>query len=167
MKTVYLGLGSNLGDRRETLRAAVEKLREDPAVRVGRISSVYATKPVGVAEQPDFLNLVVEIATTHSPLELLAVTQRIEHALGRVRQERWGARTIDLDVLWYEGTRSEDATLTLPHPRAKERSFVLTPWAEIAPELKLDGETVSARAQQVGAGGVVRVSAWERDSGAP
>lgn len=163
MKTAYLGLGSNLGDRLGTLRKAVEQLHKDPAIRLGKISSVYATKPVGVVDQPDFLNLVMEIETAHTPAELLTATQRIEHALGRVRQERWGARTIDLDLLWFEGVRSDDARLTLPHPRAKERSFVLIPWAEIAPQLKLEGESLATLANRVGAEGMQKVGAWSHD----
>jgi 2-amino-4-hydroxy-6-hydroxymethyldihydropteridine diphosphokinase len=160
VKTAYLGLGSNLGDRLGTLRAAIERLRADPAIRVGRISSVYETAPVGVVTQPHFLNLVVELATAHAPRALLAATSAIETALGRERRERWGPRTLDIDVLWYDGAHSEDPVLTLPHPRMSERSFVLTPLAELAPDLELAGERVAVLAARLDQTGIVRRGPW-------
>jgi 2-amino-4-hydroxy-6-hydroxymethyldihydropteridine diphosphokinase len=160
VKTAYLGLGSNLGDRLGTLRAALERLRADPAIRLAGISSVYETAPVGVVTQPHFLNLVVELATTRLPRALLATTASIETALGRERRERWGPRTLDIDVLWYDGVRSDDPVLTLPHPRMHERSFVLTPLAELAPDLELGGERIAVLAARLDQSGLVRRGAW-------
>jgi len=149
-KRVYLGLGSNLGDRLTYLRQAVAALEAEPGIEVRRRSSVYETAPVGYAEQPDFLNAVVEIATSLSPRALLQVTQRIEQNLGRKRGgSRWGPRCIDLDLLLYEGVTVQEADLTLPHPRLTERAFVLVPLAEIAPDLPLpDGRTAQQAAKE-------------------
>lgn len=146
--TAYLSLGSNLGNRDRNLAEAVRRLGTTPGVEVRRVSSVYETAPVGGPPQGDFLNLVVELATTLSPRELLAACQAIEADLGRERTVRWGPRTIDLDVLIYEGVTSADPELTLPHPRMLERQFVLRPLAEIAPDLVLpDGRTAAQAAQ--------------------
>jgi 2-amino-4-hydroxy-6-hydroxymethyldihydropteridine diphosphokinase len=142
VNTAYLGLGSNLGNRRQHLAEAVRRLHVGPALQVVKVSSVYESSPVGVTGQPDFLNLVVQVATAHAPHELLAECLRIEADLGRVRHERWGPRTIDIDLLLYGDARIDDERLTVPHPRMRERIFVLAPLAEIAPGLKLDGKTV-------------------------
>jgi 2-amino-4-hydroxy-6-hydroxymethyldihydropteridine diphosphokinase len=127
---VVLALGSNLDDRLALLQSAVDRLATTPGVSVRAVSSVYETDPVG-PEQPDYLNAVVVVDTSLSPAELLAVTQGIETALGRVRAERWGARTIDVDVIDYAGVVSDDPALTLPHPRALERAFVVVPWSDV------------------------------------
>lgn len=160
MKHAYLGLGSNLGDRRWQLAEAVRRLAADPAIAIVRGSSVYETKPVGVTAQPDFLNLVVEIATGHPPPALLAACLGIEAGLGRERRERWGPRTIDIDVLAYEACVSHDDRLTLPHPRMHERGFVLVPLAEIAPDLLVGAESVARLAARVGAEGLRRAAPW-------
>jgi 2-amino-4-hydroxy-6-hydroxymethyldihydropteridine diphosphokinase len=154
VNTAYLGLGSNLGDRRQHLAEAVRRLHAGPALQVVRVSSVYESSPVGVAAQPDFLNLVVQVATTHAPQELLAECLRIETDLGRERRERWGPRTIDIDLLLYGDVRIDDESLTVPHPRMRERSFVLTPLAEIAPGIKLDGKTLNELAVALGEAGL-------------
>lgn len=159
MKTAFLGLGSNLGDRRGHLLQALRGLAADPAIRVVCGSSVYESKPVGVIEQPDFLNMVVEIGTTHPPLSLLAACLDLEARLGRERRERWGPRVIDLDVLTYGRLPWNDDRLVLPHPRMHERSFVLMPLAEIAPELLVNGMNVRDLAARVGAEGVRRAAA--------
>lgn len=151
--TAYLALGGNLGDRRHYLSAAVLALNSEAGLRVEKLSSVYETAPVGVVDQPDFYNLVVEVATTLSAHELLTCCLAIEKRLGRVRAERWGPRPIDLDVLWYDGASLHEPNLTLPHPRMKERAFVLVPLAEIAPTLLLEGmpaEKLAARLDQSG-----------------
>ncbi|MFT3868123.1 MAG: 2-amino-4-hydroxy-6-hydroxymethyldihydropteridine diphosphokinase [Nibricoccus sp.] len=153
----YLALGGNLGDRREYLSAAVRALNSEPGLRVEKISSVYETAPVGVVDQPNFYNLVIEIATTLTPHELLAHCLAIEKKLGRVRAERWGPRTIDLDVLWYENVALEDSSLTLPHPRMKERAFVLVPLAEIAPALLLEGMSVEQLATRLDQSGLIKL----------
>jgi 2-amino-4-hydroxy-6-hydroxymethyldihydropteridine diphosphokinase len=154
VNTAYLGLGSNLGDRRQHLAAAVRRLHAGPALRVVNVSPVYESSPVGVTAQPDFLNLVVQVETAHAPHELLTECLRIEAGLGRVRHERWGPRTIDIDLLLYGEVRLNDDCLTVPHPRMRERSFVLVPLAEIAPELRLAGEPIGALAAALGRDGL-------------
>lgn len=131
MTRVVLALGSNLGDRLAMLQAAVDRLAESPGVSVLAVSSVYETEPVGGPAQPDYLNAVAVVDTTLTPVELLAATQGIEAGLGRIRSERWGPRPIDIDIVDYAGVVSEDPTLTLPHPRAFERGFVIVPWSEV------------------------------------
>lgn len=154
VKTAYLGLGSNLGDRRARLAGAMQRLERTAGLRIVAVSSVYETTPVGVTGQPDYLNLAAAIATSLAPTELLAECQRIESALGRVRLERWAPRTIDLDLLWYEDFVSAIPELTVPHPRMLERGFVMVPLAEIAPNLILAGETMLARAARIDRSGV-------------
>jgi 2-amino-4-hydroxy-6-hydroxymethyldihydropteridine diphosphokinase len=158
MKTAFLGLGSNLGDRRGHLIEALRGLAADPAITVVRRSSVYESKPVGVIEQPDFLNMVVEIGTTHPPLSLLVACLDLEARLGRERREHWGPRIIDLDVLTYDQLLWNVDRLVLPHPRMHERSFVLTPLAEIAPELLVKGVSVRMLAARVGTDGLGRAT---------
>jgi len=133
----YLGLGSNLGDRAELLRAALERLAAVPGVRVCRTSSLYETAPWGVAEQGPFLNMVAEVETDLAPPDLLRHAQAIEAALGRVRGERWGPRVMDVDLLLCGEVRFSTPELTLPHPLLEQRQFVLVPLAELAPELRL------------------------------
>ncbi len=138
----YLGLGSNLGDKRGHLSAALAALGGVPGTEVRRVARSYRTAPLGPANQDWYLNTVAEIATRLTPQELLTHSQRIEEALGRVRRERWGPRAIDLDLLWFEGLPLRTESLTLPHPGAHQRSFVLVPWCELAPGLQLHGETL-------------------------
>lgn len=127
----FLGLGSNLGDRRRFLRDAIETL----GAQVQQVSPVYETDPVGGPDQDRYLNVVVELATDLTPRELLAVCHRLEAGAGRVRQERWGPRTLDVDILLIDGVTVDDPDLEIPHPRWRERRFVLQPLAEIAPDL--------------------------------
>jgi 2-amino-4-hydroxy-6-hydroxymethyldihydropteridine diphosphokinase len=130
----FLGLGSNLGDRVRYLREAVDSLASlDEVVAV---SPVYATDPVGgPAGQGPYLNLVVELDSARSARDLLAVCHRLEAAAGRTREVRWGARTLDVDVLWLEGVAVDEPDLVVPHPRMAERRFVLAPLADVAPDL--------------------------------
>ena len=145
--TCYLSLGSNLGARAENLLTALRRLGSLAGVRIERLSSLYDTTPVGVTEQPRFLNMVAELRVQLPARELLAACQRIERELGRDRQQRWGPRTLDLDLLLYGKARSDDPQLVLPHPRMTERQFVLVPLTEIAPDLVLpDGRTVAEAA---------------------
>lgn len=134
----YLNLGANLGDARETLVQAVEALDRHPDITVEARSSFYRTAPWGGVEQNDFLNLGLIVATTLPALELLSVAQGIEVACGRTRELRWGPRTLDIDLIRYGSDTAELVTetnrLTLPHPRAHERAFVLAPWAELVGE---------------------------------
>ena len=138
-----LSLGSNLGDRAATLAAAVDDIAALEGVRVERVSGIVETaaiKPHGVDEAaPTYLNLVAEIATTLEPEVLLAALNRIELAHGRVREERWGDRTLDIDIVTMGGLRLQTDALTLPHPRAAERAFVLVPWLELDSEAQLPG----------------------------
>lgn len=136
----YLGVGTNLGDRMGNIREALRKLRDLPTIRLGRVSSVYETAPVGLTDQPDFLNLIVSVRTGLAPPALLGALLNIENQMGRVRTERWGPRVIDLDLLLYGGERVSLPELTVPHPRLRERAFVLVPLAEIAPEMTLPGD---------------------------
>ncbi len=130
--TVFISLGSNLGDRRENLRAAVAAL--PPAVRVTAQSPVYQTAPWGYADQPDFLNQVVEGETELSPRELLVHLKSLESRLGREKTFRYGPRQIDLDILFYADFIVEESDLQIPHPRLHERAFVLVPLADLAPD---------------------------------
>jgi quinolinate synthase len=140
---VYLGLGSNLGDREALLEEARSRLAGLRGTRLTSSSRVYVTVPVGGPEQGDFLNQVVELRTTLSPRELLQACQAIEADLGRERRERWGPRSIDVDILWYHGLPVSEEDLQVPHPRLEERRFVLEPLAELAPDLVLSsGSTV-------------------------
>jgi 2-amino-4-hydroxy-6-hydroxymethyldihydropteridine diphosphokinase len=138
----YIGLGANLGDREENLRAALERLRVLGPIRV---SSFRETEPVGVTDQPPFLNAVAELETDLAPRELLARLLEIERELGRERaaETRWGPRPIDLDLLVYEHETVEEPGLTVPHPRLAERRFALEPLHELAPDLALpDGRRI-------------------------
>jgi 2-amino-4-hydroxy-6-hydroxymethyldihydropteridine diphosphokinase len=133
--TAYVGLGSNLEDRQNHLDRAIQALQDEANVEVTQISSYYETEPIGgPPDQPDFLNAVIELQTDLSPEELLEVLQGIEQDLGRVRRERHGPRTIDLDLLLYGNVVQDRPELTIPHPRMHERGFVLEPLAEIAPD---------------------------------
>ncbi|GIU88916.1 MAG: 2-amino-4-hydroxy-6-hydroxymethyldihydropteridine diphosphokinase [Acidimicrobiia bacterium] len=135
MTRAYLGLGSNLGDRLAHLQEALDRIASNDAVTVVAVSAVYETAPVGGPPQDDYLNAVVAIDTALEPYELLDLAQDCERAAHRVRAERWGPRTLDVDVLCYEGVRLDDERLTLPHPRMHERGFVLAPLRDVAPEL--------------------------------
>ena len=142
MPVVYLGLGSNEGDRLANLRGAAQRLHAE--VTFISFSSVYETEPVGFADQPWFLNAVLEGYTELSPAELLRLALDIEEALGRERSIPNGPRTIDIDILLYGDERIESPALTIPHPRLTERGFTLCPLTEIAPlvEHPLSGETM-------------------------
>jgi 2-amino-4-hydroxy-6-hydroxymethyldihydropteridine diphosphokinase len=131
----YLALGSNLGDRLAHLQLAVDGVAGTEGVDLVAVSHVYETAPVGGPPQPAYLNAVVAIDTGLDPHALLALAQRIEHDAQRVRAERWGPRTLDVDVLLYDDVRLTDPDLTLPHPRMWERGFVLAPLRDVAPTL--------------------------------
>lgn len=135
MKIVYLGLGSNLGDREAMLRAAVRGL-ESPRLRIRRVSPVYETEPVDVSGQHWFLNQVAEAETDLFPLQLLHRTAKIEAQLGRRRLAPMGPRTIDIDILLYGNSIVTTPALEIPHPRFRARRFVLAPLADLAPELR-------------------------------
>jgi 2-amino-4-hydroxy-6-hydroxymethyldihydropteridine diphosphokinase len=135
---VVLSLGSNLDDRLAHLQRGVSLLAEG-GLQVTAVSSVYETAPVGGPDQDAFLNVVVVALTDQSPDEVLSLAQRTESAEGRVRHERWGPRTLDIDIVTFGQTHRDDASLTLPHPRADERAFVLVPWLEVDPDATIPG----------------------------
>ena len=135
MKTVYLGLGSNVGARERHLREAIERLNA-AGIRVLRVSPVYETEPLDYTDQRWFLNLVVEAETALFPMQLLSRTAKIERELGRVRTVAKGPRTIDIDILLYGNVRVKAAKLEIPHPRMAERRFVLAPLADLAAALR-------------------------------
>lgn len=139
----WLGIGSNVGDMAALLDRAVAALGAVPGIRVVARSADYRTPPWGKTDQPWFLNGAVGIETDLDPHALLDACLSIERELGRVREERWGPRLIDIDVLAYEGASVEDERLVLPHRYVRERAFVLVPLAEIAPDLVIGGERVS------------------------
>lgn len=137
MKTfrVFLGLGSNLGERGKNLASALAELKRLSGTTVVWASSVYESEPYGRKDQPHFLNAAVELETTLAPAELLARLKELERRLGRTDQERWAPRIIDLDILVYDGLVVEDENVTVPHPELTKRRFVLVPLREIAPDL--------------------------------
>lgn len=134
MAKVFLGLGSNLGDREKNIKEALKRLRESGIAREIKISSFYETEPEGVKNQPFFLNAVLEMETFLSPRNLLDALQVLERQLGRKKGRKWGPRIIDLDILFYGNLVMKEKDLEIPHPLLAERSFVLTPLAELAPE---------------------------------
>jgi 2-amino-4-hydroxy-6-hydroxymethyldihydropteridine diphosphokinase len=135
----YVGLGANLGDRESTIRRAVALLGEAPGVDVVAVSTLRETEPWGPVEQPAYLNGAVELETELEPRALLGVLLDVERRLGRVRAERWGPRTIDLDLLLHGDTVLDEPGLTLPHPHLHERRFALEPLAELAPDAVVQG----------------------------
>ena len=136
MHRVFLALGSNIGDRAAHLQGAVDALSAHAQVEVVGVSRVYETDPVGGPVQDDFLNAVVEIRTSLDPEVVLELAFELERSAERVRVERWGPRTLDVDVLLYDDLTRSDERLTLPHPRMFERHFVLAPLADLAPEYR-------------------------------
>jgi dihydroneopterin aldolase/2-amino-4-hydroxy-6-hydroxymethyldihydropteridine diphosphokinase len=131
--TAYVAVGSNIGDKHKNVRDAVEMLNASSECRVTKVSSMYETKPVGYLDQEDFLNGAIEVKTLLTPDELMDVLFETENALGRERVIRWGPRTIDLDIIFYDDLISYDEKVILPHPRMEERLFVLKPLRDIAP----------------------------------
>jgi 2-amino-4-hydroxy-6-hydroxymethyldihydropteridine diphosphokinase len=144
LKTVYIALGSNLGDRAENLRDARERI-EASGVRIQRCSHIYETEPRDLLDQPWFVNQVIQADTTLFPRQLLARLLRIEREMGRQRTVRSGARTIDLDILLFANSVVHAPGLEIPHPRMGERRFVLEPLAELAPDLRLPHERRTVR----------------------
>jgi 2-amino-4-hydroxy-6-hydroxymethyldihydropteridine diphosphokinase len=136
----YVGLGANLGPREATILRAVDLLAAQPGIEVLELSSFSETEPIGVTDQPAFVNGAVSLETLLSPRELLDALLRVERELGRVRSgERWGPRTIDLDLLLYGDEVVDEPGLTVPHPRLHERRFALEPLAELEPGLEIPG----------------------------
>jgi len=158
----FLGLGSNQGDRAVVLKDALERLETSGRVRVTKRSSLYETAPVGVTDQPQFLNLVVEVRTVLQPRQLLDLALAVERDLGRIRTRRWGPRTVDIDILLFDRMQIQTPDLTIPHPELTRRRFVLEPLLEIAPDAalpdgrRLDGFLGAVHDQDVRRVGAVR-----------
>lgn len=140
MSRIYIGIGTNLGDKEDNLKQAMVLLSDK--VLISKVSSLYETEPVGYKDQPWFLNLVLEGETSLDPSELLDFTQGIEKQMKRIKTIVNGPRIIDVDILWYEQKQIETERLTIPHPRMLERAFVMVPLFEIAPDLILLGKTI-------------------------
>lgn len=158
--TAFLGLGANLGNREAALLGALRTLDALPTINVIAVSSLYETAPVGVTDQPQFLNGVARIETALTPEDLLQTVLHLENKMGRVRTQRWGPRVIDIDVLAYGDWEINSPTLTVPHPRLRERAFALVPLAEIAPDWVLPGESepVKNRAEELRQNGNILTS---------
>ncbi|MFF2549181.1 2-amino-4-hydroxy-6-hydroxymethyldihydropteridine diphosphokinase [Kitasatospora sp. NPDC058063] len=139
-RCAVVALGSNLGNRLDTLQGAVDALADTPGLSIKAVSAVYETEAVGgPEEQPNYYNAVVVLRTSLPPRDLLERGNAIEDAFGRVRTVHWGPRTLDVDILAYEGVLSDDPQLLLPHPRSHERAFVLAPWLDAQPEAEVPG----------------------------
>ncbi len=139
LNTAYIGLGSNLGDKKSNIKKALGLLDASPGVWMKRVASLYRTAPLGYIEQDWFLNTVAEVDTILQPHGLLALLLETEERLGRVRTVRWGPRTVDLDLLIFGKKEIESLDLVVPHPRMAGRAFVMVPLAELVPELKIPG----------------------------
>jgi 2-amino-4-hydroxy-6-hydroxymethyldihydropteridine diphosphokinase len=155
---IGLGLGANLGDAAASLRRALALLRE-AGLKVEAVSSLYATAPWGVTDQPDFVNACALARTDLAPLALLDLFKATEQAMGRRETRRWGPRVIDIDLLFYGDLVWRDERLTLPHPGLLERAFVLLPLAEIAPDLTIAGARLGEAAKSADVSGVRRIGA--------
>lgn len=156
MSLAYIGLGSNLSDPQAQILSALTQIKQLEYCEVTSVSSLYFSRPMGPQDQPDYMNAVVAIETTLSPLALLEQLQRIENEAGRVRKEQqWGARVLDLDMLLFDQQLINTERLTVPHYGLKVREFVLLPLAEIAPNLQLpDGDSIQDLAQNIAPNGL-------------
>ncbi len=160
MFTTYIGIGSNLSNPIKQVQQAILALNNLEKTRFVVASSIYASKPMGPQDQPDYVNAVAQLHTSLSPLDLLAALQTIENKAGRIRkEERWGARILDLDILIYADKVIHNEYLTVPHYGIKDREFVLLPLAEIAPELQLPtGELISKLAEKINNNGLKKIT---------
>lgn len=159
MTLVYLGLGSNLGDRAENLRRATKAIHTLADTSVLRLSHVYESEPIGVADQPRFLNAVAEVETSMGPRDFLGALKRIEYDLGRSPSaERWGPRVIDIDIVLWGSAQIDVPGLRVPHPEFRKRAFVLAPLCELAPDAvdPETGRTIRELSQRPGLEGATR-----------
>lgn len=157
----YIALGSNMGDREQLLLTAIGMIDEHPNIDVIKVSGMYETDPVGYTDQPPFLNMTLALRTTLSPLLLLRQLLDFEQKLGRVRQIRWGPRTIDLDLLLYDNVRMDQEELTLPHPRMMERAFVLVPLHDVLDQSHHLQAEVSAASKAALLDGKEGITLWK------
>ncbi|HLS36137.1 MAG TPA: 2-amino-4-hydroxy-6-hydroxymethyldihydropteridine diphosphokinase [Bacillota bacterium] len=163
MKRSFIAMGTNIEPRKKYIDDAITRLRDHGQIEVKQISPIYETEPVGYLEQADFLNLVIEVQTNLAPKALLEACQEIESALGRERTFKNGPRTIDLDILTYEDEVVDKEHLTIPHPRMKDRAFVLVPFAKIARDLNISlyGKTVSDLLENLPENDLTEVRRWK------
>lgn len=154
---VYLSLGGNLGDPQHSMAEALGLLDADSGIEVVAVSSLYRTPPWGKLDQPDFLNAAAKVTTSHDPRTLLGICLEVERALKRVREERWGPRLIDIDILTFGEEIIRETGLEVPHPRMLERAFVLVPLAELAPDAVIGGRQVSERLAAIDATGIEKL----------
>lgn len=157
MKTVVIALGANLDKPLQQIQAALKKITDDKKIVIQKTSSFYRTKPVGYVNQPDFINAVFIGETKLSPMELLDYLHEIENLFGRVRTFTNAPRTLDLDVIDYHGIVQQTPELTLPHPRAVERAFVMVPMAEITPHCMIHGKTSQEWADSLNQDGIIKI----------
>lgn len=155
---VFLSLGGNLGDPQKSMAAALGALDAHAHVRVSGVSSLYRTPPWGKLDQPDFLNAAAELSTSLRPQQLLELCLETERKLKRVREERWGPRLIDIDILTFGDRIIQETGLEVPHPRMLDRAFVLAPLAELAPGLDIDGQPIEERLARVDTAGIERLA---------
>jgi 2-amino-4-hydroxy-6-hydroxymethyldihydropteridine diphosphokinase len=154
-RPAYVAIGSNLSQPRDQVLAAMERLRALPSTRLESRSHLYRTRPMGPRDQPDFVNAAAGLLTRLGARELLEAMLEIERQMGRERQERWGPRLIDLDLIWMAGTPRQEPGLSLPHPGVSSRNFVLYPLEDIAPTLDIPGHgRVDELKRRVGAAGI-------------
>ncbi len=163
LASAIIALGGNVGDVRATFRSAIAEICARAPARLLARSSDYATPPWGEEQQPPFVNACIEIETALAPEALLAVLQAVEAKFGRdrLRERRWGPRTLDLDLIAYDDLALQTEALTLPHPRVLERAFVLVPLAEITPRRKIGGRSVEAALADVSSAGIARLPAQD------
>lgn len=157
MPKAYVGLGSNLGDKRMMLEEATARLGATPGIAIRRRSALYRTPPWGDTDQDSFLNGAIAVETALPPHALLDACLAVERSLGRVRGRKWGPRSIDLDLLHVDGVAIADARLVLPHPYLLERAFVLVPLVEIAPDLVIEGVVIGQALARLDQTGIERV----------
>lgn len=164
MTVAVLGLGGNIGDTRGLMADAIARLAATPGITVQAVSALYLTPPWGKTDQPPFLNAAARIETALAPQALLTAVLAVEQALGRERAERWGPRTIDIDILLYGDATIEEPGLTIPHPRLAERAFALAPLVDVLPEATIAGRPAASWLAESDRAGMERRAepGWER-----
>jgi len=158
MKNIYVALGSNLNNPIYQVKKVVEQLRNESDIKILNLSSLYQTKPVGITEQPDFINAVIEIEYNKTPKDLLKLLLDIEKFFGRVRLIKNGPRIIDLDIIIFGNTSLNEGDLVIPHPRMFERSFVMLPLMEIAPNLKINEIPIETLVRNISTTDIIKIT---------